>query len=114
MNKKEQAAFEELMTRLALRFTDEDCCADIPPPSAGRPLSKGFLFNRHYMSVSKACSSHNAHNPVSDEKILQQGERWLYSSKLRALKAMRQEMEFEFARLLRAVDKKIELCLKDE
>lgn len=113
MNKKEQAAFEELMTRLALRFTDEDCSPDIPPPT-NNLLSKGFLFNRHYMSVSKACSSHNAHNPVSDEKTLQQGERWLYSSKLRALKAMRQEMEFEFARLLRAVDKKIELCLKDE
>ena len=111
MNKKEQAYVEELETRLALRFTGERAIVpDVPPPSCeerGGQLTKGFLFNSYSRRVSVACSSSISHSIGRDDRADSQRPKSLYGTRKLALQAMRREMELDFARELRAVDRMI-------
>lgn len=117
MNKKEQAAFEalqqEVMRNRALRWSDYDTETDLPVPSSYNEYVNGWTFNattrRVYESWSSAVSHGSCH--VIDGKrpahASQQGIRQ-YSSRERALKAMRRSMEADFASALASVDKQIE------
>lgn len=109
MNKKEQAAFEELQTRLALRFTGfEPIKPDIPVPSCFQEMTKGFLFNSYSKRVEPACSTTVSHGYGRDDRTSSQNARALYSSRKLALMAMRREVEIMYAKELRQIDKQIE------
>jgi len=111
MNKKEQAYVEELETRLALRFTGEGpLLPDVASPSPGERgsrLIKGFAFNGYSKRVDVACSSSVHHSVGRDDRTDRQQPKSLYSTRKLALQAMRREMEMNFARELRAVDRMI-------
>jgi hypothetical protein len=104
-------ATEPLLLRLALRWT-EPVKPDVPPPdySARDNLSKGWAVagSGHYGRVEKACSSSIYHAVGNCEKTTTQGSRSLFSSRLLALRAMRNQAELEYARSLLEWDAKIE------
>lgn len=114
MNKKEQAAFEELKTELrlarAMRFT-EPVEPDIPIPN-GSILTKGFMFNAYHGiggdRVVRACSSAVGHGFDRDDRADTKMPRRLYSSRLLALKAMRHSVEEDVAQRLANIDAQIE------
>lgn len=118
MNKKETAAFEQLQQELrlakALRFT-EPVSADVPPPSSnerGSRLTVGYDYAGAAGTaggrVEVACSSSNCHALGRTDKTTSQGSRALYSTKLLALRALRNEIEQGCAARLAAIDKQIE------
>jgi len=110
MNKKEAAYVEELLTRIALRWTSP-VEPDVMPPSPGGGLVKGFAFvGALGMSprVDVACSSSAGHALGRDDKITSQNPKRLYSTRLRALRALRYAVEERCARLLRDIDHQIE------
>jgi hypothetical protein len=116
MNKKEQAAFDDLQAQLriakALRFT-EPVKTDVPIPESFRDssLAKGWLYNAYVSGnprVEKSCSSSVHHSFGNDDKTTTQGACRLYSTKLRALRAMRHEVEQRVAKILADIDAEIE------
>lgn len=92
----------------------EEVKPDVPPPSVEEPyprrLSKGWAYwlCNGVVSVNRACSSSIGHNNRSDEATNSQGNRWLYSSRLLALKSARHELESQYltaaANLQRQID----------
>ena len=108
MNKAEKALVEELKTQAALRWTTP-VSPDVPPPD-GEGLRKGFLFNEYLGGprVDKACSSSVHHSFGIDDKTTSQGSRHLYSTRLRALRALRYEVEKQCAKMLRQIDAQVE------
>jgi hypothetical protein len=109
MNKKEQAYFEQLLTVAALRYT-ADVNPDIPVPGTCSKESKGFMFygeSGMCPRIEKIISSSVNHR-TEGSSCGSQGGVYLYSSKLRALKAMRRETEKICARKLRDIDIMIE------
>lgn len=118
MTKKEREHLESLERQLrearALRFT-EDVPPDVEPPEkCSLPLSRGFLFNSYNRSITKACSSSIHHCGYDDLKTTTQGSRRLFSTELRACKAMRRELELQFAKELAEIDAKIEELTKEQ
>lgn len=115
MNKKEQAAFaamqDEARLARALRFTDP-VKEDVPPPEGFQALTKGFLAWGDRVEV--ACSSAVSHAFGRDDKTTTQNSRWLFSTRLLALRAARHRMEREFAKKLADIDKKIEIEMGSE
>lgn len=107
MNKKEQAYVESLKERLALCFTPE-VLPDVPRPGVNEGLVKGFSFNAYSREVRKSCSSYLWHADGSWDKIDAQGAIEQYSTRLLALRAMRNAIEMRCARELRSVDIMIE------
>lgn len=110
MNKKEQAAFEELHVRLALRFT-EPLMPDVPPPprrSDYKALTTGWWLNAYNSEVAMGCSSSGFHSLHSTTKTSTQQPMAFHSTRLRALKALRAEKEMEYAKRLRKLDLEIE------
>lgn len=113
MNKKELAEMAELKRELAearaLRFTSQ-VVPDLPAPKGGVKTS-GWDFNAHCHEVGQAWSESIAHGrgPARGKNMsASQGSRALYSTKLLALKAMRNTMEHKAARELAKVDALIE------
>lgn len=115
MNKKEQAEMADMRRELAearaLRYTPR-VEPDLPAP---RPLTgekiSGWDFNSYSFEVKQAWSESFAHGngPARDRRMTaSQGAVPLYSTKLRALKAMRNEMERKAARDQAEVDALIE------
>jgi len=92
--------FRSLETIAALRWTDETT-ADVPPPrtdsTVRNELSRGYAVvgSGMYGRVEPVCSS--CMQPI-----------WLHSTKLRALKAHRNQIEQECASQLLKIDKQIE------
>lgn len=111
MNKREQAEHEALKTRLALRFTDGEFAPDIPPPPAFGDVTRGYTLSLHYREAVPACSSHSTHGLGKETESIRRGGLALYSSEVLALRALRQQLEAQFAGQLREVDKKIEAAL---
>jgi hypothetical protein len=110
MNKKEKALVEDLKIRLALRFTDL-VVEDIDFPAAGVGADnfvKGYVFNSYSVRVNKSCSDYLYHNHHSDGKTTTQGSIRQFSTRLLALKAMRNEIELKIAKQLYEVDQMIE------
>ena len=87
---------------------------DVPIPERGE--TKGFLYvNGSTPGIRYARSRSTSHIESYDERYLQahaatwtQGGKRLYSTKLRALQALRRELEREAAARLAAVDEQIE------
>ena len=117
MNKAEKALLEEALTQAALRWTSP-VEPDVAPPSPNTgsfaQLSRGFAFNSYSLRVSPACSSVTSHGIGSHDKTTTQRSIWLYSSRERALRAMRADLERQFAEKLREVDKMIAAELADK
>lgn len=113
MTKKERAEFDALVKRsetlAALRWTGP-VERDLSAPGYGEPAIQGWEFNSHrsYERVFEAWSSstsngtgqHAAPPRVSGS----QGSRSLFSSKEKALRALRHELEKRAAEELRLVD----------
>lgn len=113
MNKKEQAEVEALKTALAFRFTS-NVLPDLQPPTTGSELRKGWLFNVYSNQVDPACTSVISHSVGRDDQARSQGCRVLFSTKLRALRALRYAVEQECALKLRQIDVRIESEQKAE
>ncbi len=126
MTKKEQAAMNEAITRAeilgALRWTTR-VERDVPPPNPGEMnhvrYAEGWDFNLYTRTVSQYWSSSYWSGSMSHSEGAEpgnrpgiylsgrQGSRSLYSTKLRALQALRYETEREAARALREIDVQI-------
>lgn len=115
ISKKEAAAHKEevdkLKLRLALCWTPK-VEPDIPPPKGYDPtsrvsLTKGWL--PCYDRVEPACSAASFHGTGRTTETTTQGPRSLYSTRLMALRAVRNDMEQRFAAELRRIDAWIEL-----
>lgn len=120
MNKKEQAAFADLEHRLrlakALRFT-EPVERDVQPPvygSGGSGLRKRYDYNAYiggYGSgprVEKACTSSVGHCFGDDTETTTQNPKALFSTRLLALRALRNNVENQVAEILAKIDEQIE------
>jgi hypothetical protein len=122
MTKKETAAFEALQNELqkekdnvrvakALRWT-HPITTDVAPPTRSMELTTGYLYSSYSGiggdSVTIACSGVTGHARGRVDKTTTQNARHLYSTKLRALQALRHEVEQQCAARLAAIDKQIE------
>lgn len=119
MSKKEQAAFDKARSYRSLRFSDYPTCHDLDARSSVSGLVVGFAINtsRAYTmgsifsyspAVYTAWSERNSHGSGdgSDDnrRRSSQGAVPLYSTKKRALGALRRELEDKFAALLLQID----------
>ena len=109
MSKKEKELVEELYTLNALRFT-EKVLPDVLPPEyfSEVKIHNVYLYNAYIIRVTEACTSSIAHSTSTHNITTSQNPRALYSDRIRALKAMRNEVEMECAKKLRSIDKMIE------
>lgn len=121
MNKKERAVFDaaiaEAEVNRALRWSDYETEKDVPRPSDG--YVNGWSFNSYNESVYLSWSGTVTHGdgPVVDGKRPPYGSlRSIeqYSTKEKALKAMRRHMEREFANKLARVDRLITAACDEE
>lgn len=95
--------------RAALRWTDDtDIGPDVPPPALWEPLTTGWVFNTPYRSVDVACSSFILHAVGRTDKTTSQNPIALFSTRGRALRALRVALEREFAAELAKVDQMLE------
>lgn len=102
-----QAADEQRVSReqAALRWTDDsDVAPDVPPPSDWDALTTGYVFNAHARRVDVACSSSISHAIGRVDRVTSQRPIALYSTRSRALRALRVALEHEFAAALTRVD----------
>lgn len=129
MNKKEQAELEqaklEAAKNRALRWSDGQWDTDVPPPTSyaygsaedGSPnlcLTRGWTasfwtnFSNEHVSryIGKGISSSYTHGN-GWVRISSQGAIRLHSSRLRALRCLRQQAEKDFATFLANVDAEI-------
>jgi hypothetical protein len=113
MTKKEQAAYDAMAKSVAiakaLRWTPV-VGLDVPPPKPGDTFNKvvkGWSFNEYNLEANPSCSSCIYHSIRNDEKTDSQNPISQYSTRLRALQAMRNSMELKFAKELAEVDEMI-------
>jgi len=109
MNKKEKQLFEDLKIKVAFRFT-KPIEPDLDHPKlSSDEIVNGYSFNSYSKRIEKSCSSSVYHSSYGWDKTNQQQPIRQYSTKILALKAMRNEMENKAAKELYEIDKKIEL-----
>ena len=111
MTKKERAEMDAAIDRAimlgALRWTSP-VEPDVPIPTGYNQRSSGFGFNAHTGTVSAQWSGSVTHGEGTYRQYSgTQGGKRLYSARVLALKAMRHQMELQFAQKLMAVDKEI-------
>jgi hypothetical protein len=116
MNKKEQAAFAELQEELRLvkawKLT-ENVLPDIPVPESGH--TQGWTYNKYTKCVDLAWSKCVTHGYGAWKDHPRNGIQCgiaLFSTRERALRAMRYEIEQRFMRELAAIDMQIEQALE--
>jgi hypothetical protein len=108
MTKKEREAHEKALHEArvlgALRWS-APVSPDVAPPT-GAYHSKGWIVYASYghHRVEPAVSSSVSHGTGTSGKTTTQGCRWLYSTKLLALKAARHEQEKLTAAMLARID----------
>lgn len=117
MNKREQAAMEELETklRLAMAFRrTERVEPDVPVPNYGEQTS-GWQYNTYRGIVVRAGSKPNSHwLGMNCDDTAPTAMSWsqlgipVYSTKLLALKAMRYEVESRAEREMESIDRDIQ------
>ena len=108
---EEQQKQQMEMLHAALRWSDDtDLLPDVPPPSIMYPpeLTTGWVFNTYTRTVEVACSSAISHTVGQTDRVRSQGPRSLYSTRIRALLALRSALEHEFAAALAKIDALIE------
>jgi hypothetical protein len=118
MTKKEKAAFDAAIERAeilaALRWT-APVLPDVPPPKSG--YSEGWEFNAYTRRVEQAWSDTVTHGsgpaPHDYKRYVSASQNGiaLYSTKARALAALRYEVELQAAKMLLEIDKRIALEL---
>lgn len=116
MNKKEQAELAELKNSLrlakALRWT-EPVGKDVPPPHTFGEEASGFVFNAYSSSVSAAWSSSGSHGIGSHTRESKYGGSQnsisMFSTRLLALRGLRNAVELEAAQKLARIDEQIEV-----
>lgn len=105
MGKKSNAAKEAAQIRTALRWTDDtDIAPDVLPPTSRDELTTGWTFNAHSRRVDVACSSVISHAIGRTDKTTAQQPIRLFSTRVRALRALRVALEREFAAELAKID----------
>lgn len=116
MNKKEQAAFDTLQSEAeinrALRWSDVKSVQPDVAPLKGFDYTNGWLFNSFTKRAYKAwsCSMYHGEGHVIDgvrPKHASQRSVNLYSTEKLALRAMRCELEREYANNLAKIDRMI-------
>lgn len=118
MNKKEIAEMrglkDDLRLAKALRWT-EIVTKDVPPPESGSKEISGFVFNAYSSRVSEAWSSSVSHgigSPIRESRYSgSQNSIWMFSTRLLALRGLRNAVEREAAEKLARIDEQIELEL---
>lgn len=128
MNKKEQAELEQAKQdatiNRALRWSDGEFKPDIPPPSSmdySGPKSLSDSHTRGWISRFWSSFSHESPTRFIGKGIsssISHGSDWvktstqnpiaLHSTRLRALRSLRQQAEKDFAKFLAEIDKEIE------
>ena len=98
----------EARIRAALHWTETAEEPDVPPPQGWRELNTGYVFNLHYLCIEEACSSSHYHSIGRTDKTTYQRPLSLYSTRLRALLALRNAVERECAERLAKIDQMIE------
>ena len=95
----------------ALRRTEQAPGPDVMPPenvySSTVGLSIGYYPNGYAGRVDVACTSVAGHSIGRIDRVDLQGSLALYSTRLHALRALRNAMEQRFAEALATVDKQI-------
>jgi hypothetical protein len=110
LNKQQQAEFDALRQALAVALAwrrTEKVERDVPPPE-GVGLTRGWdarAWNGQYR-VDKACSSSVSHGD-GWERTTSQGAHSLYSTRERALRAVRYQIEQQCAETLAKIDAEI-------
>lgn len=102
----ETAARRAALVQNALRWTPP-VSTDVPPPNYGDPISVGFYGNPYSLRVEPACSSTSAHAVGRTDRTTTQQSRHLCSTRLLALRKMRNEVEAVVASKLADVDEMI-------
>ncbi len=100
-------AEHEARVRAALRWTEEASGPDVEVPTYGG-LATGYLFNAYLSRVNEACTSSGLHSAYRNGRTTTQGARRLFSTRLRALLALRNAVERECAERLAGIDRMIE------
>jgi hypothetical protein len=104
-----QAAIQKSELLSALRWTSP-VKPDVPPPISGA-YTEGWTYNAHSMRVEIAWSSVSRHGigyaPSASEKYRTASQRpkWLFSSRDKAIAALRHDIENASAELLLRCDK---------
>ena len=101
-------AAERVRISEALHWTDaSDIAPDVPPPEGWDELTTGWTFNAYSRRVEIACSSYGLHAVGRTDKATSQKPIALYSTKARALRALRCALEQEFATELAKIDEEL-------
>jgi hypothetical protein len=116
MNKKEKEAFDELrreaLLNKSLRWTDGDSSPDLPRPSNFDSYVNGWSINSYRGAVYESWSSPGSHGDgrvvdgIRPKSASQQGIAQ-YSTKEKALIALRRKLENSFASQLADIDMQI-------
>ena len=111
MTKKEQAAMQAAIDRAealaALRWT-APVAPDVPIPEPGGAFVTGWTYNEYAREVRPAWSSSVSHGTSTEPgRHGTQGPLALYSTRTRALQALRHALELQAAAKLLAVDRAI-------
>jgi len=114
MNKKEKSRMEELLTIAALRYTADAGLPDIPIPDAVGVKTKGYLLvgvagthpGIEFVESESVCHATFVKGVVISTPL--QGGRALYSTRIKALQALRNAVEKQCAQTLRRVEVMIE------
>lgn len=95
----------------ALRWTDAECEPDMKKPNRYGPTTiHGWGYNDYTQKVLRMWSRSERHGQGDDPSPFgggSKGGRDLYSTKLRALRALRRAVEIDCARKLAAIDEQI-------
>ncbi len=104
----EQEAAERARISEALRWSDaSDIYPDVLPPERYNELTTGWVFNAYSKRVDVACSSPVSHAIGRTDKTTTQHPIRLFSTRERALRALRGSLELEFATALAKIDREI-------
>lgn len=110
MNKKEKEYVTQLendiATALAFTFTPK-VLPDVPPPKEYTGFTTGYSYNAYSLSVKKACSSATGHGIGVWDRTNSQHPISLFSTKEKAYRAMRNDLEITYAKQLAKIDLKI-------
>tara|TARA_R100001510_G_scaffold25356_1_gene22240 strand:- start:338 stop:757 length:420 start_codon:yes stop_codon:yes gene_type:complete len=90
----------------ALRWTDAQTMRDVPKPR-GEGMTTGWNYNSHTRVAMPMWSTSVTHGHGHERKSGSQQGIALFSTKLRALRALRRAVEVDCARKLAAIDEQI-------
>lgn len=112
LSKKKQAELlrleRESRIRAALHWTEVAEGPDVQPPTGFNELATGYMFNVYSLRVDSACSSAASHAIGRTDKTTSQRSLALFSTRLRALRALRNAAERRCAEQLADIDRMIE------